>query len=137
MIVGLDHVQVAAPPGCEAEARAFYGRLLGLPELEKPPALAARGGAWLACGAPQLHVGVDAGFTPAGKAHPALVATDLAAVAERLTGAGAGVHWDEEISGVARFYTEDPWGNRLEIVAQPSRATSPMSASTTPSASSQ
>jgi catechol 2,3-dioxygenase-like lactoylglutathione lyase family enzyme len=137
VIVGLDHVQVAAPPGCEAEARAFYGRLLGLPELDKPPALAARGGAWFACGAQQLHVGVDQGFTPAGKAHPALVAVDLAAVAERLTGAGAAVHWDEEIPGVARFYTEDPWGNRLEVVAQPSSATSPISASATPSATSQ
>jgi catechol 2,3-dioxygenase-like lactoylglutathione lyase family enzyme len=137
VITGLDHVQVAAPPGCEAEARAFYGRLLGLPELEKPPALAVRGGAWFACGAQQLHVGVDQGFTPAGKAHPALLAADLAAVAERLTGAGAPVRWDDEIPGVARFYTEDPWGNRLEIVAQPSSATSPSSASTTPSATSQ
>ena len=117
VIVGLDHVQVAAPPGSEAEARAFYGRLLGLDELQKPGSLAGRGGAWFACGAQQLHVGVDAGFTPAGKAHPALLAADLAAVAERLTGAGAAVHWDEEIPGVARFYTEDPWGNRLELLA--------------------
>jgi catechol 2,3-dioxygenase-like lactoylglutathione lyase family enzyme len=137
VIVGLDHVQVAAPPGCEAEARAFYGRLLGLAELEKPPALAARGGAWFACGAQQLHVGVDAGFAPAGKAHPAFVATDLAAVAERLTGAGAAVRWDEALSGVARFYTEDPWGNRLEVMAQPSSATSPTSSPSTPPASSQ
>src|SRR5699024_2182119 len=75
VIAGLDHVQVAAPPGCEAEARAFYGRLLGLAELEKPPALAARGGAWFACGAQQLHVGVAADFTPATKAHPALAVT--------------------------------------------------------------
>jgi catechol 2,3-dioxygenase-like lactoylglutathione lyase family enzyme len=55
MITGLDHVQVAAPPGCEAEARAFYGGLLGLPELEKPAALAGRGGAWFACGSQQLQ----------------------------------------------------------------------------------
>ena len=75
VIAGLDHVQVAAPPGCEAEARAFYGRLLGLEELEKPPALAARGGAWFACGAQQLHVGVAADFTPATKAHPGLRVT--------------------------------------------------------------
>lgn len=120
MIVGLDHVQVAAPPGCEAEARAFYGRLLGLRELEKPPAAAARGGAWFACGTQQLHVGVAADFAPATKAHPALAvgrAADLDALAERLTGAGAPVHWDDELPGVARFYTEDPWGNRLEILA--------------------
>jgi catechol 2,3-dioxygenase-like lactoylglutathione lyase family enzyme len=119
VIEGLDHVQVAAPPGCEAEARAFYGRLLGLQELEKPPALAARGGAWFACGAQQLHVGIAQDFAPATKAHPALTVTsaaDLDALAERLTSAGAPVHWDDELPGVARFYTEDPWGNRLELL---------------------
>lgn len=119
MIVGLDHVQVAAPPGCEAEARAFYGRLLGLPELEKPAGLAGRGGAWFACGARQLHVGVAADFAPATKAHPALAvdsAAGLDALAERLTGAGAPVHWADELPGVRRFFTEDPWGNRLELL---------------------
>jgi catechol 2,3-dioxygenase-like lactoylglutathione lyase family enzyme len=118
MITGLDHVQVAAPPGCEAEARAFYGGLLGLPELEKPAALAGRGGAWFACGPHQLHVGVQADFAPAAKAHPALAAdspASLDALAERLTRAGAPVRWDDAIPG--RFYTEDPWGNRLELLA--------------------
>jgi catechol 2,3-dioxygenase-like lactoylglutathione lyase family enzyme len=117
MITGIDHVQVAAPPGCEAEARAFYGGLLGLPELEKPPVLAARGGAWFACGAQQLHVGVQADFAPAAKAHPALgadSARSLDALAERLTLAGSPVQWDDAIPG--RFYTEDPWGNRLELL---------------------
>jgi catechol 2,3-dioxygenase-like lactoylglutathione lyase family enzyme len=120
VITGLDHVQVAAPPGCEAEARGFYGRVLGLTELEKPAALAARGGAWFAAGDQQLHVGVTAAFTPAAKAHPALAVAsrrDLDALAERLTLAGAPVHWDDELPGAARFYTEDPWGNRLELLA--------------------
>jgi predicted enzyme related to lactoylglutathione lyase len=119
---GLDHVQVAAPPGCEAEARGFYGRLLGLSELEKPAALAGRGGVWFACGVQQLHVGVAADFVPAAKAHPALAvitAADLHVLAERLTLAGAQVHWDAEIPGVARFFTEDPWGNRIELLAAP------------------
>jgi catechol 2,3-dioxygenase-like lactoylglutathione lyase family enzyme len=114
--VKLDHVQVAAPPGCEAEARGFYGRLLGLRELEKPPALAARGGVWFE----QLHVGVEQDFAPARKAHPALVlgdAVQLSALAERLTAAGVPVRWDTEIPGIDRFYTEDPWGNRLELLA--------------------
>jgi catechol 2,3-dioxygenase-like lactoylglutathione lyase family enzyme len=118
MITGLDHVQVAAPPGCEAEARGFYGSLLGLPELEKPAALAGRGGAWFECGAQQLHVGVQTDFTPASKAHPALAvdsAASLDALAERLASAGAAVRWDDAIPG--RFYTEDPWGNRLELLA--------------------
>jgi hypothetical protein len=35
-VLGIDHVQVAAPPGSEGQARRFYGDLLGLPELPKP-----------------------------------------------------------------------------------------------------
>jgi catechol 2,3-dioxygenase-like lactoylglutathione lyase family enzyme len=115
VITALDHVQVAAPPGCEAEARAFYGTLLGLVEQPKPPALAARGGVWFGW----LHVGVAADFAPARKAHPALRVTGLEALAERLTAAGVEVRWDEEIPGVERFYADDPWGNRLEFMAAP------------------
>lgn len=118
-IVGLDHVQVAAPPGCEREARNFYCALLGLAEVPKPEGLRARGGAWFACGTQQVHVGVEAGFAPAGKAHPALAVAShaaLDALGERLVAAGAPVHWDATIPGVRRFYTEDPWGNRLELL---------------------
>lgn len=71
-IIGLDHAQVAAPVGSEGEARAFYGELVGLLEIEKPDALRARGGVWFTCGAQQLHVGVVDDFSPATKAHPAL-----------------------------------------------------------------
>ncbi len=113
MITGLDHVQVAAPPGCEAEARGFYGRLLGLPEVEKPEPLRARGGAWFQAGAQQLHVGVANDFAPATKAHPALVTDNLDALAATLLEAGVEVHWDPDFP---RFYTEDPWGNRLELM---------------------
>lgn len=118
-VLGLDHVQLAAPPGCEQEARAFFGRLLGLVEVEKPEALRSRGGVWFALGEQQLHVGVDEGFTPAQKAHPALrvAAGRLEMVAERLTEAGMSVAWDDGIPGVRRFFAEDPWGNRLEFVA--------------------
>ena len=112
MITGLDHVQVAAPPGCEAEARAFYGALLGLSEVAKPPALAARGGVWFGV----LHVGIAEDFAPARKAHPALRVTDLDALAARLLEAGVEIRWDAEIPGVARFYAPDPWGNRLEFI---------------------
>jgi catechol 2,3-dioxygenase-like lactoylglutathione lyase family enzyme len=119
---GLDHVQVAAPAGEEAAARRFYGELLGLPELPKPPALAARGGAWFAVGAQQLNVGVEEEFAPARKAHPALAVDSEAALrtlAERLQAAGVAVRWDGELPGVPRFYCADPWGNRLEISAPP------------------
>jgi catechol 2,3-dioxygenase-like lactoylglutathione lyase family enzyme len=117
-IVGLDHVQIAAPPGSEREARRFYGDLLGLEELEKPEPLAARGGAWFSLGSGQLHVGIEDPFTAARKAHPALrvVPGRLEAVAERLAAAGAPVRWDEALPAIRRFYTEDPWGNRLELL---------------------
>jgi catechol 2,3-dioxygenase-like lactoylglutathione lyase family enzyme len=118
-VLGIDHVQVAAPPGGEAEARWFYGELLGLPELSKPEQLQARGGAWFACGAHQLHVGVAQPFTPAVKAHPALAVAPagLDALAARLAEAGREVQWDDAIPGTRRFYTADPWGNRIELVA--------------------
>jgi catechol 2,3-dioxygenase-like lactoylglutathione lyase family enzyme len=106
-------VQVAAPPGCEAEARAFYGELLGLTEVEKPEPLRGRGGVWFE----QLHVGVEKDFAPARKAHPALRVDDLDAVAERLVAAGRSVEWDDALPGVRRFYTADPWGNRVELLA--------------------
>jgi catechol 2,3-dioxygenase-like lactoylglutathione lyase family enzyme len=120
-IVGIDHVQVAAPPGCESDARRFYGGLLGLEELEKPAPLAGRGGVWFALGdaGQQLHVGVEQDFAPARKAHPALVVSlgGLELLAERLVEAGCEVRWDDALPGVARFYADDPWGNRLELVA--------------------
>jgi catechol 2,3-dioxygenase-like lactoylglutathione lyase family enzyme len=114
-VTGIDHVQVAAPAGCEAEARAFYGALLGLDELPKPEALAARGGCWFAAGAQELHVGVEDPFTPARKAHPSFVVTDLDDVAGRLTAAGIGLTFDDAIPGTRRFETADPFGNRLEF----------------------
>jgi catechol 2,3-dioxygenase-like lactoylglutathione lyase family enzyme len=118
-LVGLDHVQVAAPAGSEDAARRFYGELLGMTEVAKPAALQARGGVWFACGAHQLHVGIAETFAPAAKAHPAIAvrAPDLDRLGERLAGAGWPVQWDDAIPGIRRFYTADPWGNRLELVA--------------------
>jgi catechol 2,3-dioxygenase-like lactoylglutathione lyase family enzyme len=118
-ILRLDHVQIAAPPGCEAAARAFYGDLLGLTELPKPAELAGRGGVWFRLGDQQLHVGVEPDFAPARKAHPAFSVRpeDLDRLAERLAAAGVRLTWDLLLPGVRRFYAEDPWGNRLELLA--------------------
>jgi catechol 2,3-dioxygenase-like lactoylglutathione lyase family enzyme len=114
-VLGLDHVQVAAPPGCEAEARAFYGTLLGLEELPKPEPLAGRGGCWFRAGAQELHVGVEEPFVAARKAHPGLVVDDAAALAARLEAEGVRVDWDDALPGVRRFHVADPFGNRLEL----------------------
>ena len=114
-VLGIDHVQVAAPAGCERDARAFYGELLGLAELTKPEALAVRGGWWFQAGAQELHVGVEPMFVPARKAHPSFVVADLDAVAAKLTAAGHAVAYDDQIPGTRRFETSDPFGNRLEF----------------------
>ncbi|MDP2304989.1 MAG: VOC family protein [Pseudomonadota bacterium] len=117
----IDHVQVAAPTGCEAAARSFYGRLLGLAELAKPGDTLGNGGAWFRAGDRELHVGVDPEFRPAHKAHVGLAAADraaLEALAERLSGAGHPVKWDTRLIGVRRFFVDDPWGNRVEILAR-------------------
>jgi catechol 2,3-dioxygenase-like lactoylglutathione lyase family enzyme len=114
-ILGIDHVQVAAPEGCERAARAFYGGLLGLDELPKPELLAARGGCWFRAGAQELHVGVEEPFAPAQKAHPSFLVSDLAALGRQLRAAGFEVVPDEVIPGVVRAYVADPFGNRLEL----------------------
>ncbi|HEV8463245.1 MAG TPA: VOC family protein, partial [Gaiellaceae bacterium] len=114
-VTGIDHVQVAAPPGREAEARAFYGELLGLEELPKPEPLAARGGCWFRAGAQELHVGVEDPFVPARKAHPGLVVAGLDELAERLRAAGVEVTCDDSIPATKRFHAADPFGNRLEF----------------------
>ena len=112
----LDHVQLAIPKGSEALCRAFYCDLLGWREVEKPPALAARGGLWLDIGEGQVHLGVEDDFRPARKAHPALLVEDLDRLAEKLRSAGIAVTFDEAIPAVRRFYANDPVGNRLEFI---------------------
>lgn len=115
MIIALDHVQIAAPAGCEADARRFYGETLGMREIPKPEKLRARGGVWFALpDGRELHVGVEDPFTPARKAHPCFVAEDADALAGRLDE----VTWDDNIPGTRRFYVSDPFGNRVEIRAR-------------------
>ncbi len=115
-LVAIDHVQLAMPPRAEDEADAFYGGLLGLDRQEKPPALAARGGCWFSNGAVALHLGVEANFRPAQKAHPAVVVSGLDALCSVLAGAGHAVRFDDEIPGVRRCYVDDPFGNRIELI---------------------
>ncbi len=115
-IVGIDHVQLSMPAGDEDEARRFYGAVLGLQEVTKPAALADRGGCWFAGSGVAIHLGVEADFRPAGKAHPALLVADLGVAREALTRDGVAI--EEDVSGlpVARCYVRDPFGNRIELV---------------------
>ena len=115
-IVGLDHVQLAMPLGGEDAAREFYAAILGLSEVPKPAPLAARGGCWFAAGSVQLHLGIEAGFRPAKKAHPALLVDDLRGFAERIEATGLALQWDHELPGVLRCNVDDPFGNRIEFV---------------------
>jgi catechol 2,3-dioxygenase-like lactoylglutathione lyase family enzyme len=118
-VARIDHVQIAAPAGCETAARNFYGGILGLAEIEKPPLLRARGGCWFACGPQHLHIGVERDFRPARKAHPAFGVPDLDELRAALTARGIQIVDDGDLPGVRRFYAEDPWGNRLEFVEDP------------------
>lgn len=116
VIARIDHIQLAAPKGCEPAARDFYGSILGLPEIKKPASLRARGGCWFQCGDQQLHIGVESDFRPAKKAHPAFVVTDLAKLRESLVAQAIKTTEDESLPGTHRFFAEDPWGNRLEFL---------------------
>lgn len=111
--LGIDHVQVAIPVGAEDAARAFYVDTLGMVEVPKPPVMAARGGAWFRAGPSEIHVGVEAEFVPARKAHPALLVADLREFVER---AGLAARWSDEIEGSIRCHVDDPFGNRIELI---------------------
>ena len=115
-VLRLDHVQLAMPAGCEADAVAFYDGLLGIPEVVKPPNLAARGGCWFERGDLKVHLGVDRDFRPATKAHPALLVDNVRELARAIGAAGFQVVDDEPLAGYERVYVDDPFGNRIELM---------------------
>lgn len=115
-VLAIDHVQLAMPAGEESRARDFYGRVLGIPELKKPASLVGRGGAWFGEGRLQIHLGVDKDFAPARKAHPAFLVENLSAIAARLRAENYPVIEDELLPGYDRFFTADPFGNRIELM---------------------
>jgi catechol 2,3-dioxygenase-like lactoylglutathione lyase family enzyme len=123
MVLRIHHVQLAMPAGGESTAVTFYGDLLGMQPIEKPAHLVELVGMWFECvGSPmQLHVGVEEPFRPAKKAHPALLVDDLAAVETALRSGGHPIAVGTQLDGYRRFYTEDPFGNRLEILAEDTR----------------
>jgi catechol 2,3-dioxygenase-like lactoylglutathione lyase family enzyme len=116
-IVGLDHVQLAMPPGLEAQAEAFYSGVLGLARVPKPAPLAARGGCWFRHGDVAVHLGVEEDFRPARKAHPAFVVDDLAALGEACAAAGVALRPNPDGEPGRGAYVDDPFGNRIEFIA--------------------
>lgn len=116
MITRLDHIQLAMPVGEEERARDFFGRVHGMQEELKPEPLASRGGCWFRSGALILHLGVEKEFSPQKKAHPAFSVDSLAELASRLEQGGHTVKWDSTLPSRRRFYTSDPFGNRIEFI---------------------
>jgi len=123
-ILGLDHVQLAMPPGREDDATAFYDGLLGLTQVPKPPHLAVRGGYWFESGPTKVHLGVEQDFQPARKAHPALLVDDMAELEARLVAAGCEVRDEGGLDGYVQRYVDDPFGNRIELLQRQASRTS-------------
>jgi catechol 2,3-dioxygenase-like lactoylglutathione lyase family enzyme len=115
-ILSLDHVQIAIPVGGEAQARAFYGGILGFAEVEKPAAMAARRSIWFIAGPVNLHLGIEPDFHPAKRAHPAFVVADIDEIVAGCQRAGLASKPDTSFNGFRRVHVFDPFGNRLELM---------------------
>ena len=115
-IVALDHIQLAMPAGQEEQARHFYENVMGFREVAKPEQLAARGGCWFERDGIHIHLGVMTDFRPATKAHPAFRVTDLERAQKTFLDADISIIPDESLPHVRRFYVNDPFGNRIEII---------------------
>lgn len=113
---GIDHIQIAAPSGSEEKAREFYGKLLGMQEIEKPESLKARGGCWFQCGTQEVHIGIQPDFVPAKKAHPGFTVNNLTLLKSQLEDAACLISEEPPIEGRARFFAHDPFGNRIEFL---------------------
>ena len=118
-ILRLHHAQITIPRGAEEQARQFYCGLLGLPEIEKPDSLKARGGFWLQVGQQQVHVGTEDGVDrQASKAHLAYQVDDVHAWQHLLEEHGIAILDGIPIPGFDRVEIRDPFGNRLEFIQQ-------------------
>ena len=120
-VLRIDHIQLAMPEGREDTARAFYGRVLGIPEVPKPKHLVKRGGVWFESDGLKVHLGVDPAYVPAAKAHPAFVVEGLRALVAKLNDAGYVTIADDSLDGWHRAYVNDPFGNRIELMEPPGK----------------
>ncbi|MDH3194254.1 MAG: glyoxalase [Acidimicrobiia bacterium] len=113
----IDHVQLSGPPGCEDAMRTFW-ESIGFFEIPKPEPLISRGGCWLRSDRAEIHIGIEDPFAPARRAHPGFVVPNLDQIADMLVGQDCELLWDEAWPGRRRFYTTDPYGNRLEFLSE-------------------
>ncbi len=118
VIEGFHHVQLAMPPGGEARAEAFYSAALGFERIPKPAHLESRGGCWFKAGSTEVHLGVEPGFGPSTKAHPALRVLGLGSLRAALADADVPVQEDTQLGGHERCYVHDPFGNRIELIEE-------------------
>jgi catechol 2,3-dioxygenase-like lactoylglutathione lyase family enzyme len=116
MITRLDHVQLAMPPGGEEQARSFFRDVLGMVEETKPEPLASRGGCWFRAGTAILHIGVEKDALGQKKAHPAFCVRSIEAISTKLRSSGFKVTPDAALPSRSRIYTNDPFGNRIELI---------------------
>lgn len=121
-VIGIDHVQLAMPEGQEEQARRFYRDVLGVPERQKPADMAKRGGCWFESDLVKIHLGVEKDFRAATKAHPGLLVDDLKAIMERCRNNGHEIREGAAVDGVERAFVNDPFGNRIELLQQVTRA---------------
>ena len=115
-VLAIEHIQIAMPEGKEDLAREFYGAILGIPEVNKPLQLAGRGGVWFERGSLKVHLGIDPEFTPANKAHPGLLVADIDSLTRSLKSKGYTVTDGSPLPGFRRIFTNDPFGNRIELM---------------------
>jgi catechol 2,3-dioxygenase-like lactoylglutathione lyase family enzyme len=115
-VLGLDHVQIAIPVGGEERAREFYDGILKFSEVEKPAAMTGRKSIWFVAGPVNLHLGIDAEFHPAKRAHPAFVVDNLDDIVAACESAGLATRPDVGFGDFRRVHVFDPFGNRLELM---------------------
>ncbi len=110
------------------EARRFYGDVLSLEELERPPEIAGKfRSAWYRIGASELHVVENPAFQPLDSPlapHIAVATSDIHALTAQIADRGGKFSFGPGPGpdGTLRAVIEDPTGNALEITAAPLRA---------------
>jgi catechol 2,3-dioxygenase-like lactoylglutathione lyase family enzyme len=117
-IIRLQHAALTVPVEGLERAREFYGGILGLREVARPPELESRPGIWYSFGATELHIQTRPEVMPPGDRHPAFVVDDLDAWHDHLAARGIDVIDQPTIFNRRRFNVRDPFGNLLELMTE-------------------